>query len=274
MEEKKIGRDSRPTMQQLNYLFELDKMGGRRGAVMAIADICSVNHGSVSRFFKTCMEQGILREDYTFRDAGREWLNGCRTLIRELTRYLTDIGIPQRELSQNVRDMIEHLDYYTLYAMIKRHREILHPVPKQSRQADHYPGEVLPYGKYEVYFQLFCLQQLQNSISMADRGFIKPALLQKSKRGSYLLLTVREMRAHSRISGRSMNGRLESLKYEQDGVLRQADIRDDRLRIPLAAFRFCRRRGGEMEGFLRVTVTCNVGRVHMPESTAQLVFWF
>lgn len=45
-----------PSMLQIQYLMELEKVGKKRGSVTMIADICGVSHGPVSRFFKECME--------------------------------------------------------------------------------------------------------------------------------------------------------------------------------------------------------------------------
>ena len=41
-----------PSMLQIQYLMELEKVGKKRGSVTMIADICGVSHGPVSRFFK------------------------------------------------------------------------------------------------------------------------------------------------------------------------------------------------------------------------------
>lgn len=75
------------------------------------------------------------------------------------------------------------------------------------------------------------------------------------------------------MNGEAMTGHLESLKFEQDGMLHQAEIKNGVLRIPLDACRFRKRQGGEMSGSIPITVSCSVGRVHMPESTAVLMFW-
>ena len=110
-------------------------------------------------------------------------------------------------------------------------------------------------------------------VSMANRGFERPAVLKHNKRGSWLQLSIREMSAQSRMNGEAMTGHLESLKFEQDGMLHQAEIKNGVLRIPLDACRFRKRQGGEMSGSIPITVSCSVGRVHMPESTAVLMFW-
>ena len=60
-----LKRENLPTMQLLRYLTELEKQGGKRGSVTAVAKACGVHHGSVSRYLKICSEQGYLTEDYT-----------------------------------------------------------------------------------------------------------------------------------------------------------------------------------------------------------------
>ena len=70
-----------------------------------------------------------------------------------------------------------------------------------------------------------------------------------------------------------MTGRLSSLKYEEQGQLFEAAIREGRVRIPLNACHFMKTRHGNVKGMIPITVTCSVGKAHMPESTALLMFW-
>ena len=73
-----------PSMLQIQYLMELEKVGKKRGSVTMIADICGVSHGPVSRFFKECMERGYLTEKYEFTAEGTHALQetsaGCETV--------------------------------------------------------------------------------------------------------------------------------------------------------------------------------------------------
>jgi len=55
--------------------------------------------------------------------------------------------------------------------------------------------------------------------------------------------------------------------------MQKAVMRDGKIRIPLEVCHLRKRQGGELRGELHVMVTCSVGRVHMPESTATLMFW-
>ena len=271
-----LRRHNRPTRLQLRYLTELDQIGGKRGCVGIIAEICGVNHGSVSRFLKACCANGLLTPDYEFTEAGRLWLRSYQQLERRLENHLRRIGIAEKELPDSVQNLIENVDYPLLAALLRSGSPGQQKAAAERKAAPvpYVAREVIAYGAYPVDFVLFKLDRMTGYVrSMADRGFEKPGLLRHSRRGSYLELSICEMKAHSRVDGAWMTGHLEALKYERDGVLQEASIRKGKLRIPLEACQFQKRPGGELRGEVHVTATCNVGRVHMPESTAILIFW-
>ena len=99
-------RENLPTMQQLQYLMELEKLGNRRGNVAMIADICGVHHGSVSRYLKICCENGLLTKEYTFTPNGKLWLDGYKKLIGDLEVYLHNIGMAESEIPGHTKRMI------------------------------------------------------------------------------------------------------------------------------------------------------------------------
>lgn len=172
--------------------------------------------------------------------------------------------------------MIENISCYTISTMLANYKRMQssHVREKRERLTEHFLREMLP-EKIEcpVYFMLYRNKEGKMALSMADHGFEKPAILKHNRRGSWLILKRKEMQGFSRINGEKMSGHLDTLKYDQEGTLIQAECRDDMIRIPLRAFQFHRRQGGEVRGVLSVTMTCSVGRSHMPESTAVLVFW-
>lgn len=268
-------RKNRPTMIQLQYLMELEKLENRRGIIVQIAEKCGVNHGSVSRYFKSCCEKNYLTLDYRFTELGRAWLKGYKDLIEKLTDYLRKIGVAEKQIPENVKDMIENMDYYTLTSMLRNDQKMksIYSVGKKEVLSRNFLGEVLTYGNCYVHFMFYRIDNEDDKVSMANRGFHKLGLIRHNKRASWLELSTCEMEANSRINGERMAGHLETLKYEYNGMLHKVDIKDGKLRIPLAACRFHRRQGGEIEGFISVAVTCSVGMMHMPESTALLVFW-
>jgi len=284
MEQGKLQKSKQtPTLQQLRYLLELEKVGNERGVVTKIAEACNVNHTSVSRYLKYCQQSGILNEEFEFTQSGKIWLANYKWILEGLDSYMRDIGISETEIQDNIKNMVEHVGMHTLSSIVGNHQRI-NGIPKSEKReyvTNNFWKEVLPIGtECPVYFMLYRRgngkergTSLDLSVSMANSGFEKPALLRHNRRGSWLILKIREMSAKSRIHGKEMQGHLSSLKYEKDGMLLHTKIKDGILKIPLEACRFHRRQGGEVKGILPVTMTCTVGRAHMPESTAVLIFW-
>ncbi len=272
-----LKRGNLPSILQIQYLIELEKVGNRRGNVALIAQNCGVGHSSVSKFFKTCCENGYLTEKYEFTPSGKVWLDGYRRIIKGLTEYFLNIGVPEEEVPEQVRRMVENVEYHVLKFMVHNEEKAKSGKSagkKKNVISQNKLEQILAYGNYPVDFALFRLNRQEGvSLSMANKGFEPLASLRHNKRGSWIMLTIREMEARSRINGRPMEGILQSLKYEENGMMQLAEIKDGMLRIPLEACHLNVRQGGEVRGMIPVTVTCSVGREHMPESTAMLVFW-
>ena len=251
-----------PSMLQIQYLMELEKVGKKRGSVTMIADICGVSHGPVSRFFKECMERGYLTEKYEFTAEGTHALLIYKKLLRDVKLYLKAMNIPEKEIPEKMRQLIENVDYDLLRNMIRNGRQTAEHIEKQdksqedardsqhSRESNAYFIEkILEKGKFQVGIAVH--QMSRNSetrISMAHQGFEHLALIRNNTRGSWLELTIREVNGQSRIDGTRMWGHISSLKYEKQGQLYEAVIKDGHLRIPLSACHFFRGRMGNVKG--------------------------
>lgn len=109
-----LKRDGLPTLQMISIFAELERQGAEKGSVMAIARSCGVNHSTVSRYLKMGRETGLLTEELEFTGKGKIWLRGYRNLEEEITLLLRRAGVPQQEIPDNVRKLIENLDYRTL----------------------------------------------------------------------------------------------------------------------------------------------------------------
>lgn len=274
--EEHLNQENRPNIQQLQYLLELEKIDKKRGCVMQIAKTCGVSHSPVSRYLQFCCEKGYLTEDYEFTKLGKAWIGGYKKLIEELKGYLLRIGEPEAEVAENVRNLIENVSYHTLMSMMRNDQEMrrMYIAEKRGAVSKNFLASTFENGMWHVCFALYKRDSEDKiSISMADRGFQKPATIRHNKRGSWLELRVCEMSARSRADGEEKLGHLETLKYEYKGMWCQVEVKEDKLRIPLDACRFQRKREGRIKGVIPVKVTCNVGRTHMPESTALLFFW-
>ena len=172
--------------------------------------------------------------------------------------------------------MVENIDIHMLELMINAYAEKKSVYKKKENELDQeIQHNLQKCERHPIVFRLYRMnkKQGQGRDSMAMRGFEEIAEIVQENGESYLELKLKEMEAHSRVSGEMMAGKLKTLKYEHNEVLEEADIEDNIVKIPMEACRIHRWTGIGTVGIVPVTVTCSAGPVHMPESTALLYFW-
>lgn len=94
-----------------------------RGVQGSIAERCGVYRSTVNRYFKSCVEKGILTEELEFTDAGKEWLERYSNLYENLQKYLEEIGGRPDEIEENIDVLVENIDIHMLELMINAHAE-------------------------------------------------------------------------------------------------------------------------------------------------------
>ena len=222
-----------PSMLQIQYLLELEKVGKKRGSVALIADTCGVSHGPVSRFVKECIERGYLTEKYEFTAEGAHALLTYKKLLRDVKLYLKTMNIPEKEIPEKMKQLIENVDYDLLRTMIRNARQATEQTSEQDKnqkdvQDDQYNKDsnayfiekILEKGKFQVGIAIHQISRnSETRLSMAHQGFEHLAWIRNNTRGSWLELTIREIHGRSRIDGTEMSGHLSSLKYETQGQL-------------------------------------------------------
>ena len=264
-----LKRQNRPTMLQLKYLQGLSRVEKKRGAQGSIAEYYNVNRSTVNRFFKNCIERGILTEALEFTVEGQEWLDRYVRLYENLQKYLEEIGARPEEIEETIDVMVEDIDIHMLELMINAHAEKKSVYKRKENELDQeIQNNLQKCERHPVVFRLYRMNKKpgQSRDSMAMRGFEETAEIVQDKGESYLELKVKDMSAHSRVSGETMVGKLKTLKYEHDEVLETADIVNNIVRIPMEACKIHKWTGVGTMGVVPVTVTCSVGLVHMPES--------
>ena len=271
-----LKRQNRPTMLQLKYLRGLSRVEKKRGAQGSIAEYYNVNRSTVNRFFKNCIERGILTEALEFTVEGQEWLERYVKLYENLQKYLEEIGARPEEIEETIDVMVEDIDIHMLELMINAHAEKKSVYKRKENELNQeIQNNLQKCERHPVVFRLYRMNKKpgQSRDSMAMRGFEETAEIVQDKGESYLELKVKDMSAHSRVNGETMVGKLKTLKYEHDEVLETDDIVNNIVRIPMEACKIHKWTGVGTMGVVPVTVTCSVGLVHMPESTALLYFW-
>lgn len=271
-----LKRQNRPTMLQLKYLQGLSRVEKKRGVQGSIAEYYNVNRSTVNRYFKNCIERGILTETLEFTVEGQEWLGRYAELYENLQKYLEEIGARPEEIEKTIDVMVEDIDIHMLELMINAHAEKKSVYKRRENELDQeIQNNLQKCERHPVVFRLYRMNKKSGKSrdSMAMRGFEETAEIVQNHGESYLELKLKEMTAHSRANGKVMAGRLKTLKYEHNEIFETAEIEDNRVRIPMEACRMHKWTGIGTMGSVPITVTCNVGEMHMPESTAMLFFW-
>lgn len=131
-----LKRQNRPTMLQLQYLQGLSKIEKKRGAQGSIAEYYGVNRSTVNRYFKNCIERGILTESLEFTPAGEEWLERYSNLYENLEKYLEEIGAKPEEIDESLDVMVENIDIHMLELMINAYAEKKSVYKKKENELD------------------------------------------------------------------------------------------------------------------------------------------
>lgn len=273
-------RMNHPSMLQIRYLEELEKAPKKRGIISTVAQRCGVDHAAVSRFIKNCQTAGYVNKKYELTQDGLIWLHAYQRVRQGLREYLISSGISAKRLDRNVAAMMENMDYHTLNILVTNYQN--HRLLSPYKELDKYQAnqvnlaDFLERTTYQVHFRVLRIDRLGaagHELSMADPAFLKPAVLRNYKRGVWMEIGLREIRAWSRVQEEWITGKLSSLKYEQHGLIRQAKIQDNKVRIPLEYCHVEQYDDSKIYGAVPITVASDVGTQHMPESTALLVFW-
>lgn len=266
-------KNGTPTMQMLKCLMELEERDAKRGSTVAIASICGIHHGSVSRYFKICREKGILTDNLEFTGKGKAWFKGYQRLIEEYSLFMRRAGISPDEIPEKVRNLIENLDYYTLACMARWIRGNLCLYSDRMRDKPVSPlYEMLDYGKWEVSFALFFIGE--SGCRRSEKAGLKnKAVLIHNRRGGWLELELEELKICSRMNHKEITGCFDSVKYFSQGIFHSAQKKISKIRIPLAVCSTYRMQGGEITAHVFLSLCFNKGRVHMAERLARLVFW-
>ena len=233
-----LKRQNRPTMLQLQYLQGLSRVEKKRGAQGSIAESYGVNRSTVNRYFKNCIERGILTESLEFTAAGEEWLERYTKLYENLEKYLEEIGAKPEEIEESLDVMVENIDIHMLELMINAYTEKKSVYKKKENELDQeIQHNLQKCERHPVVFRLYRMnkKQGQGRDSMAMRGFEEIAEIVQENGESYLELKLKEMAAHSRVSGEMMAGKLKTLKYEHNEVLEEARIENNIVKIPMEA---------------------------------------
>lgn len=133
-------------------------------------------------------------------------------------------------------------------------------------------------GEYNVPFYIYKAKGRGKSpdiLSMANAGFEQPAILRVEHGVGMFYMKGKPMIAKSRVSGLEMKGKVESVKYMEGKMYVPCSREGDVFSFPAFRIRFQNilfDNRQVLHGSVRLSMRCDVGVAHMPESVAVVVF--
>ena len=275
--------ECRPNMFQLQCLKKLEQQEeeNREYNEAEIARNLGVNRSTVSRYLKRCVDYGILSEEKRrFTKKGKEILSYYKVIEADLYLYFEKIGINGEEQEAAVSGMLDGLDIQTIQTICqkeKMHLQYENLGKSGGKEISSIPPDILDTylqrGIYEVDFSLYRQGKDSQKLSMADKGFQKPARLYFEPEREYVELTVQELKAYSgKVKSLLLHGHVHTIKCRcHDDGLKPLEIKEGKVQIPLKEFWFESPAEGTLIGQVQLMMTSNIGKMHMPESVATLI---
>ncbi|MFV0529354.1 MAG: hypothetical protein ACK5MN_11640 [Lachnospiraceae bacterium] len=270
------------TKLQYQYLLEYENLltEHKKIGLRELGRRVQVSAATLSRFFNYCVVEGILTDKFDLTPYGRLLLDRYRERRRRIAKWLERKGLTHEHAYEQAAQILEYCSEETVSVFSKLGEfclacELLEQERETVKTFDgsHLCSYLAP-GEYSVSFTFYRENdQLPGRISMANNGFVHPARLVCKKRGGYLELNIVTMQAVSRSSKEEMSGRVQSMHYEEGHRMKVMRITDDKVRVPLSIVEVTYiQKSGLLRGSVPITISCSLGDVHMPESTALLVF--
>lgn len=133
-------------------------------------------------------------------------------------------------------------------------------------------------GRYSVPFYIYKTKgriKGADLLSMANEGFEQPAILQVDNGVGVFRLKGKTMTAKSHLTGLEMAGKVESVRYKRGRNYVSCTRLEDVYSFPAEGVHFRNLMSGNrqvLHGAVRLSMRCDVGIAHMPESAAVVVF--
>lgn len=266
------------TATQKKYLLALYRLQITGVSQMEVARELGVTSVSTSKTIRELVARGLVDRQTQFSvslsEAGKLLAEQLDDQYTTIMRFLSSgMDLDEEAANKEALELALRMSPKFAGAFLRKIEEdsVQYPVNYQ----DLCPvASVLKEGVYELPFQLLRLQE--NKVSMGDKGFLHPCVLEVKDGMATIRLALNEMSCrHKSVAGRPLTGKLTQLRYRVDGMYQEAQITEDSCQIVLEKLEMkLDTHGNPRSGCLPVRVATSVGVNVMPESNARLIFNF
>ncbi len=263
---------------RLRVLLCFLKDNSKDNTVTGISRILNEEKYKVSRMMIALEKEGMLNRSDARHPVLTE--NGRKEAVRYSERLEITLNHLLYEGVDSENAMSDAF-YWTLYSSDKtietvRAAEERCRVKYELREQRQFGGGELckrmRNGTYQFPFLIY-RERVKNgsNISMANEGFEHPCILNVKDGIGTIQLRAVEVRGKSAISGKWMRGKVQNLKYFDNGSFVSVEKNADIISFPASVLKFNNigmGAGQILHGSVCLKMECTAGILHMPESTA------
>lgn len=278
------------TANQMKYLLALIYQPAGRQNQSDVAKIFGVNKSTVSRAVLEAVKQGLLSDTgtaYELTGYGKEYIQTYEYRLNRISEWLCSQGVGREKAREDSFAILGNCSAETLAVLQEKGKiasiyQNLNRLENKQEIEGKVIARYIEEGEYPVGFVFYRKEtgfeiQGENHIdpvhaSMANEAFYHPAVLRISRAGNHICLRTRSMMQKSGKNHQVMDGRLKTMKYRVDKKEKIVMLNDETVYIPLEVMRFVYFREEQiLQGYMSFSMSCTVGDIHMPESTAILM---
>lgn len=255
------GNVAQLTVRQEQYLLMLRTSKGLDRTLAGVADYFEVSRPSAFHIIENLIKENMVErkedKEIAITPEGIEYIQRKYEGWIFFSKWMQGgLGMVPLQAEKEARKLVTSLENDTIVAIIKNIQEV--SLQKKRIQMESFDGEAV---KFSVY------KKDVDTLSMGDKGFMKPARIQEFDGVTYLILRINKVEYQSKKNA-ILHGELSHLWYQYKKRWHEVEIdKEGFCYIPIAA---CNRECGKET--ITIRARSSVGIFKMPEGEARIVF--
>jgi Mn-dependent DtxR family transcriptional regulator len=273
-------------INSIKMILAMADAEARVNRINELAKRLETDKSVVSRKISSLSEDGLVDKsdisDIKLTGKGRQLAKDIQDKMNAVEQHLIYEGMDSENARFNALRIVMYCNDAYFEKFSEPMTETIRIKQLMSDRAAFSGGELAERMRKGNYFFPFVIYREHvkghGNISMANKGFENPCELVIGENSASVILRVKEMEAHSGMTGKLLSGRVTKLAYFNGKDYVKAYNGGMYVTIPLGAFCFENMARGDsfnnvLHGSVELRVQCSVGPVHMPESLCILTLF-
>ncbi len=272
------------TVLKARMLIRLLEMEEPQCMVTQLAETFCVAKSTISRTADWCEENNMIKRgegrSLSLTAHGKQLAETYRQKREAVLSWLLSEGVSGKSAEHDA--MLFALSGSSESALLFAKLEEMRRLRERFRNRIILSGkefcEALKDGSYSVpviFYKISGSETQCLSLSMANEGFEHPGELVVKNGKGLIVLKAKAIEKTSILGGIKVKGTLQTLKYKEGSGFREAGKEGDTFYLPASSLSFLNINAKHVvQGCVELKMSCSVGKLHMPESSAIFTIFF